>query len=337
VLTSDRFVGARALLEPERLRTVLLTRAEPAAIGMTALGGLLDPVAAADQCGLLLELGDGGTAVNAPIAPGHYRPVSVRCWRRIELEEVVEIYEGAPRVHDYGMDLGLTGLAPMGWNWWLVKEGTPEERVERLREAMGKALAKESVRERILEIGFVPTGYTPDEYDEVAGSVESQLRQAMDAIQWERDALAELEQRRAGLGIGGMTEAQPSRRRLQGELAVALAFMALGGFVFYEASTSFVEVGAASGGAMMNAALPARPHSGRTWEASVARRARSPFNPSRCARSRRVASLAAVSQRLSRSDTPAGSSTSMWSVVVSCTAATKPVRSGTTMSCSSRR
>jgi len=52
-----------------------------------------------------------------------------------------------------------------------------------------------------------------------------------------------------------MTEAQPSRRRLQGELAVALAFMALGGFVFYETSTSFVEAGAASGGAMMNAAM----------------------------------------------------------------------------------
>jgi len=148
------------------------------------------------------DLADGTTDLRSGVLdwmivnPGVYR--SNKEHLRItavlsELEEVVEIYEGAPRVHDYGMDLGLTGLAPMGWNWWLVKEGTPEERVERLREAMGKALAKDSVRERILEIGFVPTGYTPDEYDEVAGSVESQLRQAMDAITWERDALAELE------------------------------------------------------------------------------------------------------------------------------------------------
>jgi len=91
VLTSDRFVGARALLEPERLRTLLLTRAEPAAIGMTALGGLLEPVAGADAGGLLLELGPGGTALSAPIAPGHYRTVAVRSWRRVGFEEVVEV------------------------------------------------------------------------------------------------------------------------------------------------------------------------------------------------------------------------------------------------------
>jgi tripartite-type tricarboxylate transporter receptor subunit TctC len=110
-----------------------------------------------------------------------------------ELPEVVKIYDGAKRVQDYGMDLGLTGLAPMGWNWWLVKQGTPDAVVEKLRDAMGKALAKPEVRDKILQIGFVPTGYTPDQYDQVASSVEAQLKQAMDAITWERAALAKLD------------------------------------------------------------------------------------------------------------------------------------------------
>lgn len=49
------------------------------------------------------------------------------------------------------------------------------------------------------------------------------------------------------------TEAAP--RSPLGELPVVFAFLALAGLVFYETSTSFVEQGAASGGAMFNAAL----------------------------------------------------------------------------------
>jgi len=110
-----------------------------------------------------------------------------------ELPEVVEIYEGAQRVEDYGMELGLTGLAPMGWNWWLVKAGTPDDVVARLRDAMGKALEKPEVREKILQIGFVPTGYTPEEYMEVAQSIHDQLQSATDAITWEKDAIQALD------------------------------------------------------------------------------------------------------------------------------------------------
>ena len=110
-----------------------------------------------------------------------------------ELPEVVEIYDGAQRVEDYGMELGLTGLAPMGWNWWLVKEGTPDDVVATLRDAMGKALERPEVREKILQIGFVPTGYTPDQYTEVARSINEQLQSATDAITWEKDAIKALD------------------------------------------------------------------------------------------------------------------------------------------------
>ena len=45
------------------------------------------------------------------------------------------------------------------------------------------------------------------------------------------------------------------RRRQLGEAAVVLGFLALAGLVFQQTNTSFVEQGAASGGAMFNAAM----------------------------------------------------------------------------------
>ena len=59
VLTTERFVGARALLEADLLRLALLTRADPAAVGITAIGGLIAPLSDAADQGLLLMLGSG--------------------------------------------------------------------------------------------------------------------------------------------------------------------------------------------------------------------------------------------------------------------------------------
>jgi predicted polyphosphate/ATP-dependent NAD kinase len=91
VLTAERFVGARALLEPEQLRLALLTRADPAAVGMTAIGGLLAPLDADEHCGLLLELGSGADRVHAPIAPGLYAHVRVAALRRVAFAEAVDV------------------------------------------------------------------------------------------------------------------------------------------------------------------------------------------------------------------------------------------------------
>jgi predicted polyphosphate/ATP-dependent NAD kinase len=77
VLTRQRFVGSRALLDADQLQLALLTRAEPSAVGITAIGGLLQPVSQNDDHGLLLKMGKGDT-ICAPIAPGLYQDVSVR-------------------------------------------------------------------------------------------------------------------------------------------------------------------------------------------------------------------------------------------------------------------
>ncbi|MBA4180429.1 MAG: ATP-NAD kinase [Anaerolinea sp.] len=90
VLLDEAFVGARAIWNPARLRTIVLARAEPSAVGISAIGGLLHPVPDTADVGLLVEAGGAGDAVIAPIAPGLYSSVPVREVRELALGEVVE-------------------------------------------------------------------------------------------------------------------------------------------------------------------------------------------------------------------------------------------------------
>jgi hypothetical protein len=84
VVTRQPFIGARALLDASALALAVLTRANAAAVGITAVGGLLSPLADADDGALVLELGrsltegsDPSVTVHAPIAPGLYADVVV--------------------------------------------------------------------------------------------------------------------------------------------------------------------------------------------------------------------------------------------------------------------
>ena len=80
VLVAERFVGARALLAPENLRSALLTVGDPAAVGITSIGGLLSPLDQRTDAGLHLEFAataEATTRVRAPIAPGYYRDLWV--------------------------------------------------------------------------------------------------------------------------------------------------------------------------------------------------------------------------------------------------------------------
>jgi hypothetical protein len=100
VATSDRFVGSRALMRASSLRMALLTRADPAAVGITSIGGLLHPLSQDEDAGLLLELGEGGACVNAPIAPGHYQEIGVRSFKTVTFGETVEIATGGTLAFD---------------------------------------------------------------------------------------------------------------------------------------------------------------------------------------------------------------------------------------------
>lgn len=89
LLTNERFVGARALLKSNQFRSALLTRADPASVGITSIGGLLHPIDTSEDHGLWLEFGDGGDLLCAPIAPGLYQDVGVSAYQPLALGKAV--------------------------------------------------------------------------------------------------------------------------------------------------------------------------------------------------------------------------------------------------------
>ena len=89
VLTDQVFVGARALLHPEQFRSALLTRAQPDAVGITAIGGLVQPIDAEAPNGLWLEFGPDAMTVSAPIAPGLFRKIGVSAFQPLALHQTV--------------------------------------------------------------------------------------------------------------------------------------------------------------------------------------------------------------------------------------------------------
>lgn len=76
VLLRRDHVGNLLPFDADRIDALLLTRAEPDAIGMSPIGGLIRPVDAAADHGLLVRMGSG-QRFQAPLSPGWFREVSV--------------------------------------------------------------------------------------------------------------------------------------------------------------------------------------------------------------------------------------------------------------------
>ena len=89
VLLRRDHVGNMLPFDADRLDAMLLTRAEPNAVGMSPIGGFIDPVYARDDCGLWVQMGGDGQIVRAPLSPGHFRDVTVSHTRRTQFGEVV--------------------------------------------------------------------------------------------------------------------------------------------------------------------------------------------------------------------------------------------------------
>lgn len=77
VVYDSIFVGSRAVWDMDRVRTIFLNRAEPESIGLSSIGGMIQPIAPTEPLGLCLELGGNGHIVTAPIAPGMIREVCI--------------------------------------------------------------------------------------------------------------------------------------------------------------------------------------------------------------------------------------------------------------------
>jgi ATP-NAD kinase N-terminal domain len=109
VLLKNDFVGNLLPFDADRLGRLLLTRAEPDAIGMSPIGGFVDPVDAGDDCGLLLEMGPGQSFL-APLSPGLFRRVSVTSHVRVPLGMPVVFHGPGVLALDGDRDHKLQGV-----------------------------------------------------------------------------------------------------------------------------------------------------------------------------------------------------------------------------------
>ena len=90
VLTRDRFVGARALDDPSRLVAALLTRADPAGVGMTSVGGFARPLRPEDDAALGLDFDAAApNGVLAALAPGRFERIGISRLRVVGMDEAV--------------------------------------------------------------------------------------------------------------------------------------------------------------------------------------------------------------------------------------------------------
>jgi len=91
VLVEGAFVASRAVWEANRLISAVYARAEPASVGMSAVGGLVAPCSSTDE-GAVAAWFDPNSkcTVRAPLAPGMFTDVGIDEVRRISLAERVE-------------------------------------------------------------------------------------------------------------------------------------------------------------------------------------------------------------------------------------------------------
>ncbi|HKK52694.1 MAG TPA: ATP-NAD kinase [Myxococcota bacterium] len=94
-LLVDDHAGSLLQADPEKLAALLLSRAEPASVGLSPVGGLLLPCAADDEFGVEVRTRTGphpeqrGKTLRAPISPGLYRTVGIESAERVALDAPV--------------------------------------------------------------------------------------------------------------------------------------------------------------------------------------------------------------------------------------------------------
>ena len=106
--------------------------------------------------------------------------------------EPVALYGDAKPTVDFGITIGLAGLASKPWDWWLVKKGTPDAIVEKLRAAMAKALARPEIEAQLSSLGYLPTRLKPEQFQRHCEQISTDLRGAMGAIDWEKAEIKKL-------------------------------------------------------------------------------------------------------------------------------------------------
>jgi len=85
VVVEKTLVGARAVWEPELIRLIVVTQSSPLKIGLSSVVGRLASISAEEERGAMVELGEGGKIIRAPLAPGLVGEVKIRKWEFLPL------------------------------------------------------------------------------------------------------------------------------------------------------------------------------------------------------------------------------------------------------------
>lgn len=93
-VSTQRFVGARALWDVADIQELFLTQGSPSNIGLSSIAGWSHPITGQDAVGLQLALGDAGKQVRAPIAPGLIVPVCISRQQMIQPGERIPLQHG---------------------------------------------------------------------------------------------------------------------------------------------------------------------------------------------------------------------------------------------------
>ncbi len=123
VLVADDHPGSLMPFDPEKIRRMVLSRADPASVGMSPIGGLIQPCEARDDFGVVVDCtapGEGGRPLLAPVSPGLYRTAHVASVRCLPLGR--EVVATGPGVLELDGDR-VRRLAP-GERVWLGIERT---------------------------------------------------------------------------------------------------------------------------------------------------------------------------------------------------------------------
>jgi predicted polyphosphate/ATP-dependent NAD kinase len=98
-LLRGRFVGARAVWEPDALLALAVTRADPATIGISAIAGALQPIAPEEPRGLAVWLApEAQHRILAPLGPGLLAQVGIQQVHELALGQAVDWLTQEPTI-----------------------------------------------------------------------------------------------------------------------------------------------------------------------------------------------------------------------------------------------
>ena len=91
VISTDVFIGSRAIWKMDKIKQIFLNRCHPANIGFSSIGGMLRSIAPDEPLSMALELGKTGRPVMAPIAPGIIETVFIESMQLMAAGEQMDI------------------------------------------------------------------------------------------------------------------------------------------------------------------------------------------------------------------------------------------------------